>query len=161
MSSRVDKVTCVSCKHDIDAAAKLCPYCGADPRSGEKVDTQAVMEEVFKPRTPLTRSESVIEYARQRQGVVVTFGAFAVIALLVGLHAFVTHRNQTEVTAASAIPLAEVTDVSSQNDAQQSTPMPDLQFKYEGHPQTMRTYVTEPGAVAPVTSQPAAVSAQR
>jgi hypothetical protein len=144
----MSKVACVACRREIDPAARLCPYCGADPRSGEKADTQAVLDEVFKPRT-LTKSESVFEYARQRQGIVVTFGVFSAIALLVGFHAFVTHRNETEVSAAAAVPLAEVTDVSAQNEAQSTPPMPDLQFQYDGHPQTMRTFVLEPGAVAP------------
>ena len=32
--------SCVACKHSIDDQARLCPYCGADPTTGEKVDTQ-------------------------------------------------------------------------------------------------------------------------
>lgn len=141
-------VTCVACRHDIDAAAKLCPYCGADPRSGEKLDTQALLEEVFKPRE-LTTSESVLEYARHRQGVVVGGGIAVVLAILLGVHAFVTHRNETDVSAASAVPLAEVTDVGTANESQAPPPMPQLDFQYDGRPQTMRTFIVEPGAVAP------------
>ena len=28
---------CTACGHHIDPSARLCPYCGADPRTGEKV----------------------------------------------------------------------------------------------------------------------------
>jgi hypothetical protein len=37
--------------------------------------------------------------------------------------------------------------------------MPDLKYAFDGHPQTMRTFVTEPGAVTPpevLAAQPAA-----
>src|SRR5688572_32140787 len=47
---------------------RSCPYCGANPATGERVDTQAILQEVFSPRE-MSTSESVLEYARQRQGV--------------------------------------------------------------------------------------------
>ncbi len=63
----MSNAVCAACKHPIDAAAKVCPYCGANPTTGEKaVDTQAVLQEIFKPRE-VTTGESVLEYARQRQ----------------------------------------------------------------------------------------------
>ena len=30
------KTQCVACQHEIDASAKLCPFCGANPVTGEK-----------------------------------------------------------------------------------------------------------------------------
>jgi hypothetical protein len=152
--SETDRIACVACSHEIDAAAKLCPYCGADPRTGAKVDTESLLQEMFPPRRAV-KPESVIEYARQRQGIVAVIGAFVVILLLAGLHQFVSRRNAA-VTAANAVPLTDVTDLNNQTDETKPQPMPELQFQYDGRPQTMRTLIVEPGAVPP----PAVVAAQ-
>src|SRR5256885_1498042 len=146
MQMSSSRVTCVACSHDIDAAAKLCPYCGADPRTGEKaLDTETLLKEEFKPRQ-VTTSESVFDFARQRQGIVLAFAIAAGILLLVGLHQFATYRNEAIANPTNAVPLAEVTDVA-EPDSQQTPPAPDLKFQYDGHPQTMRTFIVEPGAV--------------
>jgi hypothetical protein len=153
-NSAVSNGVCAACSRSIDAAAKLCPYCGADPSTGERVDTQALLQEVFQPRT-LSTSENVLEYARQRQGIVV-FASLAVgFLLLWGIHQFVTMRNATAVTASPAVPLTEVTDVAKLRDATAPVPMPELDFPYEGRPQTMRTFIVERGAVAPAPALPA------
>ena len=145
---------CVACKRQIDAAAKTCPYCGADPRSGDRVDTQALLQEVFRPREVST-TESVLDYARQRQGIVVAAGVVLLVLLLTGLNAFLKSRNEHDVQP--AIPLAEVTDLGAQQEQSQQTPMPELSFQYEGKPQTLRTFVLEPGAVTP----PEVITAQQ
>ena len=94
----VTEAVCSACQHHIDPAAKICPYCGADPRTGEKViDTRAMVEEVFRPREVST-SESVIEYARQRQGLVIGVAMVVIFLGLALLHQFVTHRNEATVT---------------------------------------------------------------
>lgn len=158
-----DRVACAACRHEIDAAARLCPYCGADPRTGQKpVDTQAMLNEVFHPRKT-SASENVFEFARQRQGVVVALAVGVVILLLAGLHGYVTRRNARDVSAAAAIPLTEVTDLNNQQDENRPLPMPNLQFELDGHPQTMRTFVIEPDAVTPpevVAAQQAAATQQ-
>jgi hypothetical protein len=146
--SETDRIVCVACSHEIDAAAKLCPYCGADPRSGAKADTEAILQEMF-PQRHAAKSESVIDYARQRQGVVAVIGALVMVLVLAALHEFVTRRNEHAVNAAAAVPLTDVTDLSNQADETKPQPMPDLKFQYDGHPQTMRTLIVEPGAVAP------------
>ncbi len=144
---------CAACKRSIDAAAKLCPYCGADPASGERIDTQAIMQEVFRPKT-VTRSESVMEYARQRQGVVIGVSVVVVFLLLALLHQFVTARNQDAVSEAPAVPLTEIADVAKQTADATPVHLPDLDFQYEGRAQTMRTFIAEPGAIAPPAPQP-------
>jgi hypothetical protein len=152
-----DRIVCAACRHEIDAVAKLCPYCGADPRTGAKpVDTQAMLNEVFQSRK-ISTSESVVEFARHRQGVVVALGVGLVILILAGLHEYVTRRNARDVSAAAAIPLTEVTDLTNQQDENRPLPMPDLKYTFDGHPQTMRTFVTEPGAVTP----PEVIAAQQ
>jgi hypothetical protein len=155
-NTSTDRITCASCRHDIDAAAKLCPYCGADPRTGQKpVDTQAMLNEMFHPRETST-SHTVFEFARQRQGVVVALAVLVAILILAGLHEYVTRRNARDVSAAAAIPLTEVTDLNNQSDENKPLPLPNLEFQFDGHPQTMRTFVVEPGAVTP----PEVVAAQ-
>lgn len=153
---------CVACKHTIDEAAKICPYCGSDPKTGQKiVDTAAIMQEEFTPRRVST-SESLLEYARQRQGVVVAVSVIVAFIILAALHQYVTMRNQNAVSAAPAVPLTEVTDLSNQPDETKPQTMPELTFQYDGHPQTMRNYIVEAGAVVPpevVAAQQAAAQA--
>lgn len=152
----MSKGTCAACGRTIDAAAKLCPYCGANPATGERIDTQAILEEIFRPRS-MTTSESVLEYARQRQGVVITVSAIVAFLLLAGIHQFVRMRNASAVSDAPAVPLTEITDVAKQ--AGEGTPvtMPALDFQYDGNPRALRTFIVERGAVPP----PEVVAAQQ
>ena len=149
---------CAACRRAIDAAAKVCPYCGADPGTGERIDTQALLQEVFQPKT-LTRSESVLEYARQRQGIVIGVSIALVVLLLVALHSFVTARNTTDVSEAPAVPLSEVADVATHTADTTQSPLPELDFQYAGRPQTMRTMIVEPGAVTPQQPPPTTATA--
>jgi len=148
MSSSV----CAACRRSIDASAKVCPYCGADPATGERLDTQAILQEVFQPKT-LTRSESVMEYARQRQGIVIGVSVAVVVLLLAIAHSFVTARNARDVSEAPAVPLSEVADVATHTADTTQAPLPELDFQYAGRPQAMRTLIVEPGAVAPQPPQ--------
>jgi len=144
----MSKTACVACRRRIDAAAKLCPYCGANPVTGARVDTQAILQEVFHPKH-LTASESILEYARQRQGIVIAVSAMVLFVMLAALHQFVTMRNANAVNDTPAIPLSEIADIGNQQPESKPQPLPDLKFQYDGRPQTMRTYIVEPGAVAP------------
>ncbi len=158
----MNKAVCVACRRKIDAAAKICPYCGADPVTGQKVDTQAMLEEVFHPRQ-LSTSESILEYARQRQGIVIALSVAAGFLVLAALHQFVKMRNESAVSASAAVPLTEVADLSNQPDEAKPISMPELQFQYDGRAQKMRTFILEPGAVTPpevVAAQQAAAAAQ-
>ena len=152
---------CAACGRSIDAAAKLCPYCGADPVSGERtVDTQSVLQEVFHPKE-LTTSESVLEFARQRQGIVVVVSIIVAFLVLAGLHQFVTMRNASVETDAPAVPLTEITDIANQKSEVTPVRLPELDFPYDGTPQAMRTYIVERGAVAPVPATPAGPPTQQ
>lgn len=139
---------CAACNRAIDAAAKLCPYCGANPQSGERLDTQALLQEVFRPREVST-SDSVIEYARQRQGVFIAVSVFVGFLVIAVVHQFVTKRNANVATDLPAVPLTEITDVTKKSEDMTPVPMPDLDFQYDGSPQRMRTFVVERGAVTP------------
>ena len=148
---------CAACGRSIDAAAKLCPYCGADPVTGQRVDTQAILQEVFHPRE-LSTTENVLEFARQRQGIVIAVSLFVAFLVLAGLHQFVTMRNASVETGSPAVPLTEITDVANQKSEVAPVQMPELDFPYDGRPQTMRTFIVERGAVAP--APPASVAPQ-
>ena len=137
------------CRHAIDDAARVCPYCGSDPRTGEKlVDAQAILQEVFHPRR-VTATEGLMQFARQRQGVVIALGVLAVVLLLAGFHEFVVRRNARLVSDAAAVPLTDVADLSNQQGDSETLPMPELKFQYDGNSKTMRSYIVEPGAVPP------------
>lgn len=112
------------------------------------MDTQAILQEVFHPRE-VSAGESVMEFARQRQGIVVAVSLLVAFLALAGLHQFVTMRNAKAVTGSPAVPLTEITDVAKQQNEAAPVPMPELDFPYEGRPQAMRTFIVEPGAVAP------------
>jgi hypothetical protein len=146
---------CVACQRQIDGAARMCPYCGANPVTGAKVDTQAVLQEIFRPRD-MTTSETVIEYARERQGIVIAISIIVGFLILAGMHAFVKMRNASAVTSAPAVPLTEVTDNWQPRDDAE-LPIPDLKFQYDGDARRMRTFIVEPGAVTP----PEVIAAQQ
>ena len=147
---------CAACRHPIDASAKICPYCGANPSTGEKiVDTQAVLQEVFKARE-VSKSESVLEFARQRQGIVVAIGVVIIFLIFAGLHQIVTARN-ARASNAAAVPLTDVADLSNQPDETKPQQMPELNFQTDGRPQTMQTPIIEQGAVTP----PEVIAAQQ
>ena len=144
--------SCVACKHSIDDQARLCPYCGADPTTGAKVDTQAILDQVFHAKK-LSTADTVLDYARRRQGIVVAMVAVLVFLILAALHSFITARN-SNVSTGPAISLSEIADVANQKDDAQPAPMPELKYQFDGRGQTMQTFIAEPGAVAPAPPQP-------
>jgi hypothetical protein len=144
----MSKVVCVACRHTIDASARLCPYCGANPVTGEKVDTEAVLQQIFHPRQ-LSTGETVLDFARQRQGIIIAAGIFGVFLLFAAVHRFITIRNNTAVANSAAVPLTDVADLSNQPDETKPLPLPDLPMQYTGRSQTMRTFIVEPGAIKP------------
>ena len=151
--SETDRIACAACSHEIDAAAKVCPYCGSDPRTGAKiVDGDKMLHEMF-PQRAEKGERSMLDYARQRQGIVAVIGGLLVVLLLIGVHGFVSRRNDRIATAAAAVPLTDVTDLNNQDQDTKPQPLPELQFQYDGRPQTMRTLIVEPGAVAPPQPQ--------
>lgn len=155
---RVGKAVCVACRHEIDTAAKLCPYCGADPKTGQKADTQALLREASHEH-PSKTSVRILDLARRRQGIVVAVGIVIALAILAALHQFVTARNATAVSSGPAVPLSDIADFGGQPNEAAQLPMPPLQFQYDGNPHSMRTGIVEPGAVTPpdvAAAQPAA-----
>jgi len=159
----MSNAVCAACKHPIDAAAKVCPYCGSNPTTGEKlIDTQAVLQEVFKPRE-VSATENVLEFARQRQGIVIAIGAFLAFLVLAFAHQFVTARN-ARANNSQAVALTDIADLSNQPEENKALPMPELNFQTDGRPQVMQSFIVEQGAVTPpeviAAQQQAAAAAQ-
>jgi hypothetical protein len=98
----------------------------------------------------------VLEYARQRQGAVIAVTGFVLLVIMAALHQFASMRNETAVTDSPAVPLTEITDLTNRPEDTRPQPLPELNFQYEGRPQVMRTYIIEPGAIAPAPPAPAA-----
>lgn len=142
------KIECVSCHHSIDAEARLCPYCGADPRTGERFDPKPLLDKHFPRKKELSRIEAALEFFRERQGIVGTAVVALIFLSLVGLHRFITERNARQVSDVPAIPLTEVADLSHRAQTEQVR-IPQLEFQYAGSAQAVRTLLVEPGAVAP------------
>jgi hypothetical protein len=145
----ITRAVCVACRHEIDAAARVCPFCGANPQSGERIDTEALLQEVFKPRE-LAAHESVLQFVRQRQGAVIAIAAVLLFLIVALLHQFISQRNASDVSSAAAVPLTDVADISDDAaDPAHQLPIPDVKFQDDANAHHMRTYLVEPGAVKP------------
>ncbi len=151
-----DKKECVACRHEIDAAARICPYCGGDPETGRRFDPAPILQSHFPPRDTAPKAR-VTEFIRERQGLFVGALIIAVFLLVGAAHQMVTRRNQALESSAPAVPLTDLADLNQQGEEQKQLPIPDLEFTWTGRPETMDVLLVEPGAVAPpVTTDPAA-----
>lgn len=142
-------IECRSCHHQIDELARLCPYCGADPVTGERFDPAPLLEKHFPRKTDLAAHESVLEYVRQRQTIVVGVVVGCIFLLALGLHQMIIRRNASTASDVPAIPLTEVADLSNSEAQNQQVELPVLDFAHEGDAKTIKTLLMEPGAVAP------------
>lgn len=150
METTLERTTCAACRKDIDAAAKLCPFCDSDPVTGER-DPRLDLADV--PLRELTASENVLAYARRRQGLLIAVSVLVFLLVLGGVQQWVTARNAAELEDSPAVPLTEITDLSRQTQA--AVPMPELEFAFDGNARTMQTFIVEPGAAAPAPPQAA------
>jgi hypothetical protein len=149
----MNKKACTSCSRQIDEWAKLCPYCGANPETGEKFDATPIVQAHFPPRAEMGWSEKFLSFFRARQGVVVTVVLIGAVVILSALHQFVVSRNETEVRDVPAIALTEAADLAGKSRPTEA-PLPEVTFTFDGNPQTMQTFLVEPGAVAPAPMVP-------
>lgn len=145
------KIECASCHHQIDAEARLCPYCGADPRTGERFDPKPLLEKHFPRREEMSRGESFLEFFRERQGMVVTVFVALLFLGVVTLHRFITNRNAAAVSDVPAIPLTEVADLSNRVSETEPARIPNIEFQSSGSADAFKTLHVEPGAITPTT----------
>jgi hypothetical protein len=144
-------IECASCHHQIDAEARLCPYCGADPRTGERFDPKPLLEKHFPRREEMSRGESMLEFFRERQSMVVTVFVALLFLGVVTLHRFITNRNAAAVSDVPAIPLTEVADLSNRTSETEPARIPTIEFQSSGSADAFKTLHVEPGAVTPTT----------
>ncbi|HXI12889.1 MAG TPA: hypothetical protein VNM92_09595 [Thermoanaerobaculia bacterium] len=140
---------CAFCHNSIDRAAKLCVFCGANPRTGKRVDPAPLLESHFSRKEGLSSGEAFLDIMRKRQGIVLSLVVMTVFALAFGLHYMISERNAREVAYVPAIPLTEVADLSNQGAEGRETPIPDFDFQFDGNPKALQTYIVERGAIAP------------
>jgi hypothetical protein len=146
-TGQMDNKTCRSCQRPIDANAKVCPYCDAEPESGQRSDSREAVETLFPPKRETSFTERIVNTLRARQGIIVIAIVLGAFVLLFAAHQFITARNEGLTAQIPAVPLTEVTDLSRQTP--EEVPLPELEYFIEGSARTMRTYLVEPGAVRP------------
>lgn len=143
-------MTCANCRRAIDEASKVCPFCGANPSTGEKaIDLAPIVESQFPRRADRSATESFLEFLRRRQWILITLMAFALLAVVLFTQRMIRERNVAAAAEIPAVPLTEIADLSGQTTAVERAPIPNLEFQYEGNPKSARTLLMEPGAVAP------------
>ena len=146
---------CVACSHEIDADARLCPYCGANPETGEKFDPTPIVKSHFPDRRDLGAGERTAQFLRERQGIVVSTIIILIFLGLVAAHQYVTRRAAMVQSDIPPVPLSDLADFGNDSEAnREPAPLPDVGFQWTGRPEVLKVMLVEPGAVAP--PQPAA-----
>jgi hypothetical protein len=144
----MSKIMCAGCRREIDATARLCAYCGADPVSGAKPELIGLGEEAGT-RSTASASSRAGRLARRRQSAFIAIAIAGALIALFGSHQLLRHRNQAAVTGATAATLTEIVDLKTPPSDTKPLPMPSMAFRFEGQPQGMRTLILEPGALKP------------
>jgi hypothetical protein len=147
----------------IDEHARICPFCGANTATGARIDIRPFLEEQFPRKPRLDSASSVIEYLRRQQGITIALITIAALAILFGINRWMQAQNARAAASSPAIPLTEIVDVGTR-DTEQAPPLPEPQFQFDGNPSTLKTFIVEPGAVAPpeaATQTAAAGAAQQ
>lgn len=152
-----EQKACVACGHEIDAAARLCPYCGADPETGKRFDPKPILERHF-PARDLSRSTRAREFFRERQALVVTGIIIGVFLLIGAAHQFASRRAASADPNVPPVPLAELASLNDEAEREE-LPIPELEFSWTGRPESMKVMLIEPGAVPPPPEEQAKVLA--
>jgi hypothetical protein len=141
---------CVACRHEIDADARLCPYCGADPVTGEKFDPTPIVKSHFPDRRDLGPGERAAQFFRERQGFVVSAIVIMIFVGLVAAHQYVTRRAAMVQSDIPPVPLSDLADFGADSrGASEPAPLPDVGFQWTGRPEVLKVMLVEPGAVTP------------
>lgn len=147
--SEAEKIACSACGRLVDPHARVCPYCAADPHSGQRVSSRPEIEELIPRRPVESTTEKVLTTIRSRSGVVLTISITLGVVLLLIASNWVDQRQRTTAANVPSIPLTEITDLSATTEDERELELPDLEFGFYGNPSTMETFVLEQGAEQP------------
>ncbi|MBW3565508.1 MAG: hypothetical protein KY459_12350 [Acidobacteria bacterium] len=143
------KKSCARCGKSIDAMANRCPFCGADSRTGDRQDESEIVREVLSSRPPPSRLDRLISTLRERQGLALLGLTIVVGGALWLATVTVTGGSSNDVSATDAVPLPEVFAPGPAAQPDESLPMPELPYHFDGDPARFEQWLEEEGAVAP------------
>lgn len=160
--SETERTSCRGCGREVDNHSRMCPYCGANPGSGEPAGGPRPEIEQILPRKPeLTASERISNAIRSRSGLVLAASMILGVAILIVASSWLNRQQASATADVPPVPLTEVTDLRTDDDeAAETLEMPELTFEYAGDPQAMETFILEQGEVAP-PPDPAATATDR
>jgi hypothetical protein len=140
------KIRCAACDRLVDPQARACPYCSADPRTGEKLLPAVPVEDLLSRKKEESALRRALNAIRSSESLLLPLSVGLGVLLLIALSTWVT--RQSAATDVPAIPLSEVTSVQQ---TEQEAPMdlPDLQFQFDGNPSSMESLLLEEGAISP------------
>lgn len=141
------KIRCAACDHMVDPQARACPYCSADPRSGEKHRPAVPVDDLLSRKKEESALRRAMHAIRSSESLLLPLSVGIGVLLLIALSTWVT-RHQSATTDVPAIPLSEVTSVQ-RTDQEAPMDLPDLQFQFDGNPSSMESLILEEGAVSP------------
>lgn len=153
--NEAEKIECRACGHRVDPHARICPYCAANPHTGETDRSRPEIEELIPPKPEMSTVERISNVIRSRSGSFLAASIILGVALLIIVSTVVNER-QRAVADVPPVPLTEVTDLSAtrEGDAGQIE-LPELDFQFDGDASRMETFILEEGAVAPQTEEEA------
>ena len=147
--SEIEKIECRACGHSVDKQARICPYCAANPHTGEAERSRPPIEQLIQPKEQLSFFERASTTIRSRSGSFLAASIILGVTLLI-IASTVVNERQRAVADVPPVPLTEVTDLSSTRERDtEELELPELDFQYDGNPASMETFILEEGAVAP------------
>lgn len=146
-----EKIECRSCGRLVDPHARICLYCGADPRTGETDQTHPPLEKLITPKPDETFVERIKNSLRARGGFVMLISIVVGIVLLIVISTWVNQQQTETATDVPPVPLTEVSDLRAATEDEESVEVeiPELGFEFDGEASNMETFILEEGEVQP------------
>ncbi|MBW3671268.1 MAG: zinc ribbon domain-containing protein [Acidobacteria bacterium] len=147
--SEIEKIECRACGHSVDSQARICPYCAANPHTGEAERSRPPIEKLIPPKPQLSFFERASTTIRSRSGSFLAASIILGVTLLIIVSTVVNER-QRAVADVPPVPLTEVTDLRATRERDsQELELPELNFQFDGNPASMENFILEEDAVAP------------
>jgi glutaredoxin len=141
------KISCMACSHMVDPQARACPYCSADPRTGEKHRPAIPVDDIFSRKKEESSLRRAMHAIRSNENLLLPLSVGVGVLLLIALSTWVTGR-QSAATDVPSIPLSEITSVQ-RTDQEAPMELPEIQFQFDGNPSSMESLLLEEGAISP------------